>query len=174
MSGRRVTLKPTDPLDEVRGKLAAASGHVTFCVYGTPAPQGSKRGFVNRSGGVSMVESSAKVKPWRQDVKHAALDFLAAGDPITGPVRVDITFLLARPKGHYRTGKNSALLRDSAPEFPAVKPDVDKLLRSTLDALGEAGVWKDDAQVVGANVWKLYADPKVPGAYVVIQAMEAA
>ena len=43
-------------------------GALTFRVYGTPAPQGSKR-HVGR--GV-MVESSKKVAPWRQDVVAAA------------------------------------------------------------------------------------------------------
>lgn len=32
--------------------------------------------------------------------------------------------------------------------FPSRKPDIDKLLRSTLDALTEAGVFTDDARVV--------------------------
>ena len=140
---------------------------LTFRAYGTPGPQGSKRHVGN---GV-MIESSAKVRPWRQAVKYAALDFIAAGNPIVGPVRVDIRFLLARPKSHYRTGKNAGLLRDSAPLWPAVKPDVDKLLRSTLDALGEAGVWKDDAQVVGVAVWKAYADATVPGAEIHVESM---
>ena len=45
---------------------------ITIRVYGTPAPQGSKR-HVGR--GV-MVESSKKVKPWREAVKQAALDLI--------------------------------------------------------------------------------------------------
>lgn len=56
-----------------------------------------------------------------------------------------VTFHLPRPKGHYRTGANAHLLRDSAPEQPSVKPDLDKLVRSTMDGLSEAGVWHDDA-----------------------------
>lgn len=134
-------------------------------VVGTPAPQGSKRGFVNpHTGRVAMVESSKKVKPWRQDVRYAVNDAVAAregaGDPfatLSGPVGVDITFLLPRPKGHYRTGKNAHLLRDSAPARPTSKPDVDKLLRSTLDALRDAGVYGDDAQVVNLTGRKRYA-----------------
>lgn len=136
-------------------------------VYGTPAPQGSKQGFVNRhTGRVSMVESSAKVKPWREAVKHAAIEELGVQlRPVfRGAVYVTGTFYLPRPKGHYRTGRNAALLRDAAPLFPIGKPDLDKLTRSTMDALGDAGVWRDDAQVVCIMLSKAYADGRPPGA----------
>ena len=79
---------------------------LTITVHGTPAPQGSKRHVGN---GV-MVESSKKVKPWRQDVKHAALEVIqpagicgscdaglpmscTCAEPITGPVPVSYTHL---------------------------------------------------------------------------------
>lgn len=67
---------------------------------------------------------------------------------LTGPVALEVTFTLPRPKAHYRTGRNSHLLRDNAPHRPDRLPDLDKLLRSTMDALTAAGVWADDAQVV--------------------------
>ncbi len=132
-------------------------------VFGTPGPQGSKRGYV-RNGRVSLVESSKAVKPWREAVKYAAYDALTAGGTesfaaaLTGPVLVDVTFTLTRPRSHYRTGRNAELLRDGAPAYPAGKPDIDKLLRSTLDALGDAGVWRDDAQVVAVTARKVYFD----------------
>lgn len=143
-------------------------------VVGTPAPQGSKRHLGN---GV-MVESSKRVKPWRQDVKHAALDVLVQRAqmghyiPIYdrgAAVVVTVTFYLPRPKGHYRTGKNAHLLRDAAPANPASKPDLDKLLRSTMDALGEAGCWADDSQVVQVNALKAYADGRPPGAIITLR-----
>lgn len=132
---------------------------ITIRVYGTPAPQGSKR-HVGR--GV-MVESSKKVKPWREAVKQAALDLimvasdtgqLTAGFPLDGPLLVEFAFTFARPKSHYRTGRNAHLLRDSAPPYPAVVPDLSKLIRSTEDALTDAGVWTDDSRVVA------YRDPR--------------
>lgn len=141
---------------------------LTVSVVGTPAPQGSKRHVGN---GV-MVESSKKVKPWRQDVRAAAIEALPSVlHPLIGPVRVHVTFYLSRPRGHYGTGRNAGLLRKSAPTWPAVKPDVDKLLRSTLDALGEAGVWRDDSQVVGVSAWKRYDDQRPPGASIVIESL---
>ncbi len=142
-----------------------------FAVHGTPAPQGSKRAYVNRhTGRAAVVESSTRVRPWREAVKHAALDarVMAAATldarpatlaTLTGPVVVAITFYLPRPKSHYRTGRFAHLLRDNAPRNPAGKPDLDKLARSTLDGLSDAAVWADDAQVVSLSVAKAYAMP---------------
>ena len=151
-------------------------------VHGTPAPQGSKRGYVNRhTGRVAMVESSKAVKPWREAVKYAALEALRdspqrvmrgaveAAEPLLGPVAVTVTFRLSRPKHHYRTGANAHLLRDGAPTWPATKPDLDKLLRSTLDGLGEAGCWRDDAQVAEVSVAKVYGQP---GAEIRVEALD--
>lgn len=125
-------------------------------VYGLPAPQGSKKHVGN---GV-MIESSAKVKPWRQDVKQAALDAIAQlpdWTPLDGPLVASMVFTFARPKGHYRTGRNAHLLRDAAPARPAVTPDLSKILRSTEDALTGV-IWADDARVVGyAHLGKFYA-----------------
>lgn len=136
-------------------------------VLGTPAPQGSKR-HVGRG---ILVESSAKVRPWREAVKHAALEVLRVGpDDEYGqalrdcwpfgsdPVEVRVVFRLPRPRAHFRTGRRSDELREDAPRMVGGRPDLDKLLRSTLDALGEAGVWRDDAQVARVSAVKVYAD----------------
>lgn len=137
---------------------------LTISVHGTPAPQGSKRHVGN---GV-MVESSTKVKPWRSAVRDAAEK--TDTPMMLGPVAIDVTFLLSRPKGHYGTGRNSALIREAAPAHPAVKPDIDKLLRSTLDALTEAGIYRDDAQIVIVGAAKQYAGRRhPPGALITIR-----
>lgn len=139
---------------------------LSFRVVGTPAPQGSKRHVGN---GV-MIESSKKVRPWRQDVRAAAADAIDshAWEAPAGAVLVSITFYLQRPKGHYGSGRNAGTVRPTAPRSPAVKPDVDKLVRSTLDALTEAGVLRDDAQVVELAARKRYATGPV-GAFVEVQ-----
>lgn len=143
-------------------------------VYGRPAPQGSKR-HVGR--GV-MIESSRHVKPWRQCVQAAAMEainYRGGIYPLDGPLTVSMVFTTARPKGHYRTGRNAHLLRDAAPARPAVTPDLSKLLRSTEDALTDAGVWRDDALIVEyTRAAKVYvgADPDalfVPGARITIR-----
>lgn len=115
---------------------------IEIIVYGIPGPQGSKR-FVgtSKSGRGLMVESSAKVKPWREAVKWAAREAMAQAGvtaPFDGPLRVRMTFTLPKPKSAPKTRAT----------FPDRKPDGSKLQRSTEDALTDAGVWADDARVV--------------------------
>lgn len=145
---------------------------LAFTVNGTPGAQGSKK-HVGR--GV-MVESSKKVKPWRSDVKAAAEAVLdATTPPFAGPVTASIVFRFTRPRGHYRTGRNAHLLREGAPARPISRAlgDVDKLVRSTFDALTAAGVVVDDSlfvELFTAKVW--CSDGEVPGATVVVAPLE--
>ncbi|WP_327377952.1 RusA family crossover junction endodeoxyribonuclease [Streptomyces sp. NBC_01216] len=131
------------------------SAALTLTVYGTPAPQGSK----TRNAYGAMYESSAKVKPWREAVKTAALDAIhhdEAWTALDGPVWLDMQFTLRRPKSHYRTGRNTGLLKATAPPYPTGKPDLDKLIRSTQDALKDAGVLSDDSIVASLGASKVY------------------
>lgn len=122
---------------------------VTLTVYGHPAPQGSKRAFLNKHTGrpVMVEQTAARLHPWREDVRQAALaENIDA--PLAGPLVVCMAFTFARPRTHYRTGRNAHLLRDNAPAYPHRPPDLSKLIRSTEDALTSAGLWEDDARVV--------------------------
>jgi Holliday junction resolvase RusA-like endonuclease len=143
-------------------------------VFGQPAPQGSKRAFINKhTGRAHVIESSHdRVKSWRQAVLEATLSHAVqpAFQALAGPVQVAMTFRMPRPKSHYRTGRNAHLLRDTAPLWPAGTPDLSKLIRSTEDALTDAGAWLDDAQVVHHDTWKSYAEAgELPGAYIIIR-----
>lgn len=94
-----------------------------------------------------MYEANRNLKPWRA---HAITQLRAAwaGEPITHGVHVEAQFVFARPKSHYRTGRNSHLLRDDAPAFKTSAPDLDKLQRALGDALTQSGVLRDDALIV--------------------------
>ena len=125
-------------------------------VPGHPAPQGSKR----HVGNGIMVESSKKVKPWRSDIRSALLN--EQGDPrarFDGAVSVHLNFVMPRPVS---TPKRRTP--------PAVKkPDLDKLMRAVLDAIGSAGVWRDDSQVVTAMTTKRLAEiDETPGCHITI------
>lgn len=137
-----------------------------FTVPGTPAPQGSKR----HVGKGVMVESSASLRPWRDTVAwtaHAAHDH---NPPFDGPVNLNLTFRLPRPKAHYRTGKHHTELRADAPIFNPKKPDIDKLCRAVLDSLTTAGVWRDDSQVATLHARKIYADDNhQPGVDIIVE-----
>lgn len=123
-------------------------------VRGIPAPQGSKRHIGN---GV-MVESSKKVRPWRDAVRSEAAAAATGAPPLDAPLVVDMVFTTLRPKAHYRSGRNAHLLRDGAPARPMGAPDLSKLARSTEDALTDAGIWRDDSRVVEyGRLAKVYA-----------------
>jgi len=126
---------------------------VRIVVRGRPAPQGSKR----HVGGGRMIEMSKAVGPWREAVRTETQLAMRHEPPLGCPVEVNIMFYLKRPASHYRTGRNAHLLRDNAPEWPAGKPDLDKLARAVLDGLTMGGAWKDDSQAVRLDVIKLYA-----------------
>lgn len=153
---------------------------VTITVHGTPAPQGSKRAFAVRgkggvpTGKVAVIESSHdRVKSWRQAVIDEVRAELTLDGPLRGPLELTIAFWLKRPKGHYRTGKNAHLLRESAPLHPAGIPDLSKLVRSTEDALTAVGLWADDAQVVTCSAAKVWCPrDHAPGAYITVREIQ--
>lgn len=126
-------------------------------VVGIPAPQGSKKSIGNNR----FVETSKKLPAWRKAVKEAALEVMATEQKIEGPVRVVIWFFLPRPK----------TISMKQRKFPIVPPDCDKLVRSVLDSLTQAGVWTDDSLVISIHANKNYADEREPGATIAIQAL---
>lgn len=116
-----------------------------------------------------MVESSKKVKPWRQDVKFAAIDKKPDNWDTTASMSLAVVFRFQRPKAHY----NKSGLRSSAPYYctSASTGDLDKLLRSTNDAL-TGTLFDDDRQVVSINAIKRYCGPdEPPGAIITLTAL---
>lgn len=133
---------------------------ILIYVSGKPKPAGSKRAFVLKKGGVYtgkaiVTDACATSRDWKIDVQHAARDAYK-GNPLEGPLKLVLCFLLERPKSHYRTGRNAHLLRLEAPPYPASKPDATKLCRAVEDALTGI-VWKDDAQIVTQKISKRYS-----------------
>lgn len=120
-----------------------------FSVCGVePAPQGSKKHVGN---GV-MIESSKKVKPFREAIADAVFRaFVATGDDrwFSEPVVVWATFFMPKP----RTVKRL---------LPSVPPDLDKMCRALFDGLEQnAKVIASDSMIVRVHASKVYA--AVPG-----------
>lgn len=84
------------------------------------------------------------------------LDNQWSDNPIEGPLRARLRFILPRPKSHYRTGRNSHLVKDGAPGYP--HQDVDNFIKGALDVLNGV-VYRDDTQVVEVTAIKEYGDP---------------
>lgn len=134
---------------------------VTFWVDGTPGPQGSKKYVGHRATrpGHSvpvLLESSNKVRPWRDAVTRAATYNYRGIPPIDGPVRIRIDFALHRPKS--LPARTIHMIK---------KPDLDKLIRSTLDALSGVA-FADDNRVVDIRATKHYAADDTTGALITI------
>jgi len=116
---------------------------LAFFVPGTPIQQGSKTVYNGRA-----VDANQKtLKPWRADVKAAAVNALAgrAGFGANAEIAVLYDFYFTPPKTVKR-------------RRPNVRPDLDKLERAIGDALTDAGVWVDDGQVVNSHTQKWYAE----------------
>lgn len=119
---------------------------VQLVVYGTPAPQGSKKfvGFTKPKPGEArgraiMIESSKEVGPWRDRVGAAARAVRDGRPPMDGPLIARMVFTMTKPA--------SAPKRQRS--YPKSRPDLSKLARSTEDALVEAGLIQDDSRIVG-------------------------
>jgi Holliday junction resolvase RusA-like endonuclease len=134
---------------------------IEFTVIGKPQTAGSKRSFPYKktSGnlGVRVTDDNERSKSWQQAVRHASRDAYD-GPLLSGALRVAITFFRPRPNGHYGTGKNAGILKQSAPEYPTTRPDVLKLARCVEDALTGV-IWRDDAQIVSEPLGKEFGEP---------------
>ncbi len=152
------------PLSWTIDGIPMAAG-LEIIAFGIPGPQGSKsfKGLNSKRKPI-LVESSQKVKPWRDAVFGYAREARGAMPPMDGPIIARMIFTLPKPA--------------SAPKkrtiWPMRKPDLSKLVRSTEDALTDARVIADDARIVEyLRVAKVFPneDPEAldcPGARIVL------
>ena len=123
---------------------------ITFSVDGKPIPQGSMKvinGHVLHARGSELIY-------WRSSIGLEARRHIE--QMFEGAVRIEIFFRLEKPKSVKRT-------------YPTKPPDLDKLIRSVLDAL--TGVaYIDDSQVVEIAAKKAYG---VAGVDISIYPLEA-
>ena len=104
-----------------------------------------------------MIESSKKVAPWRDAVRSETQRVMTVLEipPFAEPVTVMMRFFLTRPA--------------SAPKRvtrPAKYPDLDKLVRSTMDGLAAGGALANDSIVVAIMTSKHFATPESPAGVV--------
>lgn len=112
-----------------------------FFVAGKPVQQGSMKAFNNRV----VHQKSKELLAWRELVAIRARQ--AGCTPSESPIGISMAFTLEKPKTARR-------------ERPTVPPDLDKQVRSILDAL--TGIaYVDDAQVCELSAAKAYGLPGV-------------
>jgi crossover junction endodeoxyribonuclease RusA len=117
-----------------------------FDVIGTPAPKGSTKSFMTKRGKIATTGDCKKEKPWSECVHWTAVESYRK-KPVSGPLRVQLNFRMPRIQ-EIRKRENVMHIK---------KPDVDKLIRSVLDAITGV-VWIDDNQVCAVEAYKQYAD----------------
>lgn len=115
-----------------------------------PVPQGSMSVFRGR-----IVHSKSKeLNAYRKLINDVASQHFR--EPLAGGVRVDLRFIIPRPK---------TVIRDR----PSVKPDLDKLIRAVLDGLTGVAYF-DDAQVTAVQATKRYGDGLIKqGVWITVQ-----
>ncbi len=129
-----------------------------FFVVGRPIPQGSKK--IGRYGGKSsgrpiiIDDNGAALSSWRKTVTLAT-QANRAYEAFDGPVSVELVFNMRCPQRPKHV-------------YPTTRPDVDKLARSVLDSLTDAGAWKDDSQVTRLAARKVYAPDGIEGVMISI------
>jgi crossover junction endodeoxyribonuclease RusA len=122
----------------------------TFQVFGDPASQGSKSVINGHTVEGRSTGQRAKLRSWRTAVAEAA-STAWDGPPIDGPVSLSVRFVLRRPSGARKGDR-----------WQAKRPDIDKLLRSTLDGLVSSGVIVDDSRIACLTATKTLAYPDRP------------
>lgn len=114
------------------------------------------KGFAVNGRALLVAHNAAKLKPWRQEIAESAR--AEGATPAPGPWAVRLEFYVRRP-----TSRPKRHLE------PDKRPDVDKLVRSVLDALTGI-VWHDDGQVVELQARKRYATAEQPeGVWIVTE-----
>ena len=120
-------------------------------VYGIPKAQPRAKMTMNRH-----VYTPRSADAWKEEIKSAFRPVLKP--TITGPVKLQVSLFLPRPK---------ALKGDQNIPHDK-KPDTDNLLKAVMDAMTNAKVWNDDAQVFETHVGKYYAGKRV-GAQIIVE-----
>jgi hypothetical protein len=76
---------------------------------------------------------------------------------MTKPIKCILHFYCKRPKNHYKTGKNSHILKDTAPKYNTNNKDLDNMVKFVLDALNDK-LYTDDSLIFEINCSKTYSE----------------
>lgn len=121
-------------------------------VEGIPVPQGSFRHI----GNGRIIAANPKLNAWRETIATAINNDPKAPFQINAPVKVELVFILPRPKTVIR-------------QHHTVKPDIDKLVRATLDAISlyrYSQALTDDSIVTDLHAAKRYTTDGWTGVHI--------
>lgn len=122
---------------------------------GEPVPQGRPR--FKKIKGIVIAYDPPKSKAYKKEVKRQASEQYKKA-PITGALNCSVSVYRPIQKNGSKKLKQAKL---SGEVRPIEKPDVDNYFKSVTDGL-KGIVWKDDNQIVDAEIHKYYSDqPRV-------------
>lgn len=125
---------------------------VRFSIIGTPSPQGSKKAFVVGKRARLVESAGPALSYWRNQVSVEAMKAYRDAEllaPLSGPLTVHIDFRFPMPASRPKK------TRAAGWQWKITTPDIDKLCRSTLDALTAAALIEDDARIVHLTATKI-------------------
>lgn len=140
-------------MNTLDGKTYTMPGVIRFTVPDVPCAQPRQRHRVIQANGRTFAHNYTPAKHKVNDFKAAckmAASAAYSGEPMGGAVMVSLIFVMPRP------GRLIWKKRPMPREQHTAKPDIENLAKSVLDALSEL-VWRDDSQVSGLFLTKLYA-----------------
>ena len=89
-------------------------------------------------------------------------------EKMTKPIKCILNFYCKRPKTHYKSGKNSNILKDTSPKYNTNNKDLDNMVKFVLDALNDK-LYTDDSLIFEISCSKLYSDAD---GYIYVKFME--
>jgi Holliday junction resolvase RusA-like endonuclease len=87
--------------------------------------------------------------------------------PMNGALHIEFDIRMKRPKKHYGRGG----LKDTAPFFHTLKPDIDNIIKFYMDAFNGV-LYDDDKQVASIGARKIYASH--PGVFFEVTCLDSA
>jgi len=134
---------------------------IRFRVEGVPVPWSSPK-LNTRTGRwykAGRHAGSRDPGAWQAAVEFRGKQAMRGLAPLEGPVWLQVTFWLPRPKAHHVAGDPRRPLKAWAPRWHTRKPDRDNLVKAVQDALNGVA-WRDDSQVCTGAIHKRYADTR--------------
>lgn len=143
---------------------------ISFFVPGFPKPQPrQKQRIIFPKGGGRPFAANydpGDAEVWKREVRLAAADHVQ--NPVwTCPIDLELTFFFPRPAGHYGTGKNAGVLKETAP-LRCQLYDSDNLAKAVMDALQTVGMYRNDKQCDLSGVHRVYAEPGHTGCQITL------
>jgi Holliday junction resolvase RusA-like endonuclease len=78
-------------------------------------------------------------------------------EKMKNPIKCVLHFFCKRPKNHFKSGKNSHLLKDTSPKYNTNNKDLDNMVKFVLDALNDK-LYTDDSLIIEINCSKHYTE----------------